>query len=113
MSQMTQTELTTLDEVRAEVVQAQALMEGLTEYVAAIRSWGETLPDRWGSTEWGTGDLDTSITGVSEAAAALGDAEPISEALGVVQDAITKAEALSEVLNEHQAYGETGAFRAA
>ncbi|MCH8614448.1 hypothetical protein [Arsenicicoccus dermatophilus] len=112
-TQMGQTELTSLADVRAEAHRAAALMEVLSEYVAAVRAWGEYLPERWGSAEWGTADLDRAVAEVSEATEALVDAEGILEALEGIHRAIERAEDLADVLAEHGAYGDTRGFNAA
>ena len=110
---MNVTELESLEAVRAEVQQAVQMAESLTEVVTSIKEWATGLADRWAGTEWGTKDLDNAVASVGEAASTLVGAEPLTEALVAVEDAVKRAEALGDVAAEIGAHGQVDAFRAA
>lgn len=99
------TELASLNELKEEMGNATRVFEEMTPLLDALRSWGADLDERWQAQRWGTDDLQAAVGGVSETVGAIASPEGVMEAIASMHEAIAKAEALAEVINDHGGTG--------
>lgn len=99
------TDLANVDDVAAELAQAEVVSADLGELLEAAKTWGAGLSDRWSSSPWRTTKLDAAIAAIAEATAGLGDVEALSGALQQLEAAVAEARRLGEIIDDAGAYG--------
>lgn len=107
---ITKTELANLDDLMTEAHSAASVVEVLSAAMGELTDWAGALPDRWAEAGWGTAKLDTSITDMSEAVAALKAPDAVLEHLHTIQAELSRARAIGEAVNAAGATGNLSRF---
>lgn len=89
-------DLETTEELRAEVVAAQGLLDEASDAVAQLVAWASMLPDRMDAAPWETAAVLARVAEISETLGTLQALDEVGESLTAMKPALDEADALGE-----------------
>jgi hypothetical protein len=105
------TDLTTVDDLRVELDDAESVLDVLETYLRLLADWIHGLPDRYAAAPFGTASLARGVAGVTESAPPSHAVQGLHDALSGLRHEIDETTSLTEAAETLDADGEVGAFR--
>lgn len=101
-------DITSTASLRAEVANAEGVLEEFADLIRRVGIWTRQLPDRYNAAPFGTERITASVNRICESR--LNDNQ-IRDALAAMLAALDEADSLGETVTGLQAHGRVDAFR--